>query len=235
MLALLSSVNRGVTPSHVTKMAKSVLLLGCIRPVVVAKISFLTGVPVNYIIDGQHLYEALLRLDMPVPYVMIDIKNEKELIEKIALVNSSSKSWNMKDFIHAWAYYIPVYKKLNAFYNRYDLELSILVSILMDLDVSSSIGGASCLKHVKDGTFDIVNEDKALTILAALRDVFTVIKRLDRQQNKYVCSEFVKMYRANEKTYKHNRFMKNLRANVDMFTFATHEADALSMVFKSLI
>ena len=64
--------------------------MGCLRPVVIAHLSFkeLVG---NYVIDGQHLFHALIRNNMDIPFVMIDVADEQDLVEKLALLNNSSK------------------------------------------------------------------------------------------------------------------------------------------------
>ena len=233
--SLLSGLNRPVKASHVTKLSKSVLEMGCIRPVVVATISFITGVPVTYIIDGQHLYFSLIRLNMEVPHIHIDIKDQRHLVEVIALLNASSRSWSMQDYITAWTSVNDEYQTLNTMYNTYDIELSILTCILMDLEITHNLGGGPGLGHVKYGTFKISNKERSKIVLDYLTDVFKVIKRLDRQQNRFVCAEFVKMLRINESSYNHKKFMTNLERNKDRFVLATHEADTLSQMFKNLL
>jgi hypothetical protein len=68
----LDNVNRAIKPAHVTRMAESIMKLGILRPVVVAYLDF-KGVKDYYIIDGQHLYHALIRLGYDIPYVIIDV------------------------------------------------------------------------------------------------------------------------------------------------------------------
>jgi hypothetical protein len=237
-LAFLAGINRVVKPAHVTEIANSIQVMGNCRPVVVAKISFINGVPELYIIDGQHLYHALQRLNMPIPYVMIEVKDYPDLVSKLALFNATSKSWSMQDYIQAWTAVPEVandYKILNEFFNTYDIELSILSSIMMDLEISNHLGAASSLKHIKRGTFKVSDLDKSKLILDYLTDVFKVLKRLGRQENRFVCTEFVKMYRSRQSLYNHNRFIKNLKAKKTDFEMATHEPDTLSSMFKELI
>jgi hypothetical protein len=95
----LAGINRPINPSQVTKLAESVNKLGILRPVIVAEISFLTGKKTNYIIDGQHLFNALLRNNMDIPFISIKIDTKVQLVESIALLNASSKNWAMIDYI----------------------------------------------------------------------------------------------------------------------------------------
>lgn len=99
----LAGINRPVIPQHVTKLSNSINEMGVLRPVVIAVISFVTGKPLKYIIDGQHLFNALLRNNMDIPYIIINITDQVDLIEKIALLNASSRSWTLLDYIHAWS------------------------------------------------------------------------------------------------------------------------------------
>ena len=99
----LAGINRPINPSQVTKLSESLLKLGILRPIIVAEISFLTGKKTSYIIDGQHLFNAMLRNNMDIPYKVIEIKNKVELVEAIALLNASSKSWTMIDYVTSWS------------------------------------------------------------------------------------------------------------------------------------
>ena len=54
---LLTGINRGIIGAHVTKLVKSLLLMGNIRPILVAKLSFITGRTQYFVIDGQHLLD----------------------------------------------------------------------------------------------------------------------------------------------------------------------------------
>ena len=89
---LLVGINRPIDPSHVTKLATSVESMGIIRPVVVVRTNIIDGIMKNYILDGQHLSFVCLRLNISMPYVFVEVKDQKDLIEKIALLNASSKS-----------------------------------------------------------------------------------------------------------------------------------------------
>jgi hypothetical protein len=88
--SLLAGINRPINPSHVTKVATSIDKLGCLQPIIVTQIDFINGKKLYYIIDGQHKFNALMRLGEAIPYVVIEIKDKQELVEAIALLNASS-------------------------------------------------------------------------------------------------------------------------------------------------
>jgi hypothetical protein len=228
-LHMLAGINRAVVPNHVTKLAHSVSMMGVIRPVVVAEISFLDGITKTYIIDGQHLFHALLRLNYDIPIVYIHITDKKDLIEKIALLNASSKTWSLIDYVTAWQSINPDYVTLYKLFNTYDFDISTIAGIMCE----KSISGGTNSKLVKSGEFKIENYNKNKIILDYLTDLFKVIPRMTRMQNKYVCNEYVNFVRKS-KSYNHTRFLTNLKKNKRDFILATQEEDKLSQMFKKL-
>jgi hypothetical protein len=160
-LSYLAGINRPIYPAQVTKLAASLNKMGIIRPIVVAEIEFITGKKTKYIIDGQHLFNALLRLGFDIPYVTIQIKDKQELVETIALLNASSKTWSLVDYITAWASLKEDYVKLNHYFQVYDLDMGVVASVLCNLGSD----GGNTAKKIKDGTFTIVNEKENVRIL----------------------------------------------------------------------
>lgn len=230
---LLAGLNRPIIPHHVTKMSVSVDKIGIVRPVVIATLSFITGKPEKYIIDGQHLYTVCLRNRIDVPYVEIHIENKVDLVEKIALLNSSSKSWCIQDYVTAWGSLKQDYVKLNRYFQIYDFEFGIIASILNNQALSSAVGGASVNRKIKEGSFEILDEEANVQILDNLTDVLRIVKRQARNENRYICSEYVNFYR-NCKDYNHKKFIKNLKAEKELFVLATQEEGKLNELFQKL-
>jgi hypothetical protein len=228
-LNYLAGINRPVSPGHVTKLAKSIENIGLVQPIVTAQLSFITGKPELYIIDGQHKFNALIRNNSPIPYVTIDVKDKQDLIEKIALLNASSKSWCMLDYITAWSSLNADYVKLNHYFQVYDMEIGIIGATLANLVV----GSGDISRKIKSGTFKIVDESESIKILDHLTDVLKIIPRMNRFENKYVCGEYVKFHRTT-KDYDHAKFLKNLDKNKELFVLATQQEGKLSELFYKL-
>lgn len=224
----LAGINRSVNPAHVTKLAKSVEKMGVIRPIVVTNISFITGKPTLYIIDGQHLFNACIRLGYDVPYVTINLEDKQELVETIALLNSSSKTWCTADYVTAWSTLKEDYIKLNHYYQVYDLELMTIASILNNGTESGTIS-----KKIKNGSFSITNEQENVNILNYLTDMLKIVPRMNRFENKYACAEYVKFLRS-VPNYDHKSFLAKLQKNKDKFILATQEEGKLSELFRNL-
>jgi hypothetical protein len=225
----LAGINRPINPAQVTKLAESVIKMGVIRPVVIAYISFIDGIKKPYIIDGQHLFNALIRNNMDIPFVVIDIKDKTDLVEKIALLNASSKNWSMLDYITAWASLSNDYVKLNHYYQVYDIDLCTLATILL----GQSVDGSSTVKTIKNGKFKVVDEKLNVSILDYVTDLLKVIPRMARNDNRYTTREYIKFLRT-AKTYNHKKFLDNLKKNKKEFILATQEEGKLVELFTKL-
>lgn len=231
--SFLAGINRPVNPDHVNKLAASVRKMDNRRPVLVAKISFITGKPETYIIDGQHLYTVLLKLGVKIAYSALEIKNKRDLVEQIAMLNNSSKSWSMLDYVTAWASIEPDYVKLNSYREKYNFEFSILASVL-----AGKIGvfGGKINQLVKRGEFKVVNEYHAVKLLNWMTDVMSVLPNASRYETKYICAEFL-TFVTNCPDYKdeHQNFIKALKKNKRCLSIATQAEGKLSEIFKSLL
>lgn len=227
----LAGINRSITPAQVTKLVKSLTKIGSIRPITCCYLDFITGKRELYVLDGQHLLNALLRLGWPIPYIIIDVKDKQDLVEKIALLNSSSKSWALADYVTAWSSLVPDYVKLNKYFNIYDMEHSILAAILCNTTLGS---GANITRKIKNGEFRVHDEETNVKIIDDLTDILNIIPRMSRYENRYVCSEYVNFRRTIGCSYDHKKFMHKLSNDRDKFILATQEQEKLADMFRNL-
>jgi hypothetical protein len=228
--AYLAGINRPIYPAQVTKLAESINKMGVVRPIIIAELDFISGKKTKYIIDGQHLFNALIRNGMDIPYVTITIKDKKDLVETIAKLNASSKNWALVDYIVAWGALIPDYVKLNHYYQVYDFDMGVLASVLNDI----STDGGNIAKKIKNGTFKVINEEINVRILNQLTDVLKIVPRMNRMENKYLCREYIKFCRNCSK-YNHEKFLKNLDKNKEAFALVTQEDGKLKELFNKFI
>lgn len=233
--SLLAGINRPVSPGHVTKLATSINNMGVIRPVVATKISFLDNKPIWYIIDGQHLYHACMRIGINIPYVEIKVNNQKELIEKIALLNASSKSWTMQDYLLAWGSINPHYRTLSKYFNIYDLELNQLASLLYKGNMPVYEGSGHISKHIKNGEFVIKNEEECVQIFDYITNVLDIIPRMDRKSNKLFVAIYANFVKNNIKNYNHIQFMKFIEVNKNKFVTVTQDPDKIMKLLEGTI
>lgn len=226
----LDGVNRPVIPSHVTKMANSVATIGITRPVIVAHMEY-KGVVDNYVIDGQNLYHALLRLGSDIPYKIIHIENDQDMVEKIALLNTSSKTWALMDYVTAWSYIKDDYKNLGHYFNVYDMELSSIASVLHGY---SGVSNSNITRVIKEGSFEIKDLDKAVKILDYTTDILNSVPRLDRNSNRTFVSAYIAHVSSNMESYNHSVFVKYLKRNSEKLHFVNADKGLLADFFNKV-
>lgn len=198
-------MNRGIDSRHVQKMIASVRKMGVLRCVITTTTDIIEGVMKTYIIDGQHLATALEREGMPIPYVEIEIESEKDLIEKMAYLNNSSKSWELMNYINAWKMIEPDYMKLFKWKNMYDIEISMLACIATNMP-SIRYG----TQPIKKGTFRITNPN-AEDMCKAFNDIFLTIGMADRAVKFQFLNAFMVAYNGK---YNHEQVMANINKHI---------------------
>ena len=230
--SVLAGINRAIVPSHVTKLASSLEKMGVVRPVVVATIDFVDGSKKVYIIDGQHLYHALMRMGWDIPYTEIVIKDSVDLAEHLALLNASSKSWSMKDYITVWSNVNKDYVKLNKYFNTYDIELNQLADVLMNNSCNANTNNIIS-RVIKRGEFIIDDEKRGVYLLNCVTDALKIIPRMDRLSNKMFISSFVNFINTCVK-YDHAQFMSSLKLHKDKFKLSTQDEEEFKKLLKSI-
>jgi hypothetical protein len=230
-LHLLPGINREIIVHQINKIAESVKKMGILRPVIVAELDFIDGTKKLYVIDGQHLMHALIRLGYDIPYIVIKIENKQELVETIALLNSSSRSWCIADYVTAWSSLKEDYIKLNRYATTYSIELSMTAAILSG---NTLVHGSVVTRIIKDGTFAVKNEARAVKLLDYIKDALNIVGRMNRYENRYFISEYVKYVKEEAGDYNHDVFMKKLKKNKDVVTLAIQADGKLVETFKKL-
>jgi hypothetical protein len=227
----LAGINRPITPGQVTTISKSVELYGVLRPIIILETDCISGKREKYIGDGQHLFNACLRLGVDIPYIVINVDTKEELVEVMAMLNASSKTWVILDYVRAFSSFNQNFVKLNHYFQVYDIEMSIVAAILSNLTVA---GSSVAVKKIKSGELVIENEEQNVSILDDLTDILKFVPRMNRFENRYVCSEYVNFRRTEGCAYDHDEFLKNLEKNKQKFILATQEQERLSDMFRKL-
>lgn len=217
--SILAGINRAIRPSHVMRLAKSLLLMGIVRPVVIARMSFISGKMDSYLIDGQHLYMALLKMGTEIPYVTIHIKDKQDLVEHIALLNSSSLSWKLSDYVTAWAAIHEDYVFLNTMFQKTKIEYRVLMQCFMKNANNSTI--------LKRGDFRVENRSGGIRLVDQLADCLRALPKMDRFSSRLMAESCLKVMKT-VKEYKHDVFVAYLRKNKSNLPFVTQDRDMLT-------
>ena len=225
-LELIDSLNRDVIASHGNKLAKSMRFMGNIRPIVITKMKYKSNSYKFYVIDGQHAYTALKSLGVTeIPVVEVPVKSLESLVETIALLNSSSKSWTLKDYVIAWSNIHQDYNVLNNLYEKYDMELSIIAAIATGNTVANSSPGT---RLIKTGAFRILNLEETEQKLSDINEILNLLPRMDRAANRYFILSLLNVF--NEITYTrkhHKQLLKYVEGNRETLKFALNNVNEL--------
>jgi hypothetical protein len=193
-------MNRGIDSKHVQKMIASIRKMGVLRCVITTTTNIIEGETKRYIIDGQHLATALEREGMPIPFVDIKVESEEDLIEKMAYLNNSSKSWDLMNYINSWKMIRPDYMKLFKWKNMYDIEITMLAAIGIN-----NAGIKYSTQCIKTGNFKITNPN-AEDMCKAFNDIFLKIGMSERSVKFQFLTAFLQAYG----NYNHERVVANL-------------------------
>lgn len=217
-------MNRAIDSKHVQKMISSIRKMGVLRCVITCTTDMIEGQKKTYVIDGQHLATALERESKPIPYIEIGVESEEDLIEKMAYLNNSSKSWDLMNYINAWKMIRPDYMKLFKWKNMYDIEITMLAMI--------GVNNAG-IKHntstIKTGNFVITNP-KAEEMCKAFNDIFLKIGMSDRAIKFQFLTAFMQAYG----NYDHKKVMANIDKHLKTVKLISNTEETAVYIRKTI-
>jgi hypothetical protein len=219
-LLIIDEKNRDISSNHLRMMRESLLLFKKqLRPIIVMRKR-----GKFFILDGQHLYKALISLGWDIWYEVIEIKDEAELIRKIAMINSTSKKWTVRNFIDLWAPISQHYRILRDLLGEYRLDVCNLASLLSG---NGPVNSGSYAIEIQSGRFEIVNRCNTIIFLNNLEDIFKVvnIKRVVRH-TRYITREYFNLM-AVRKSYNHRKFLRSLKVDDIKLRVSAHIAGEL--------
>jgi hypothetical protein len=218
-------MNRGIDSKHVQKMIASIRKMGVIRCVIACTTNIIEGTLETYIIDGQHLATALEREGQPIPYIEITVASEEDLIEKMAYLNNSSKSWDLLNYINAWKMIRPDYMKLFKWKNMYDIEITMLAMIgVNNAGIKSSTG------IIKTGDFKITNP-LAEEMCKAFNEIFLKIGKTDRSVMFNFLTAFMQAYDAK---YDHKKTIAAIDKHIKSLKLMTQGTEANAFIRQQI-
>jgi hypothetical protein len=221
----LENLNRVTDPSHVQKMVKSIRTMSVVRPIICVKVKFIDGLERLYVVDGQHLFKALSAEGLEIPYVIIETTDKVDLVHKMALLNNSSKSWTLLNYINAFKMHIPDYNTLFSLRNMYNIEPLMLAAICTK-GTSAVVSGSQLLKS---GNFKITNPE-AQEMAKAFNDFFLKIGRADR----WVKHQFLQVFIRAWGTYNHEEALSNLDKHIKIIKAMSDTVAAEEFISKNI-
>ena len=221
----LENINRITDPKHIQKMVSSIRSMGVIRPVICVKVKFIDGTERLYVVDGQHLFKALCAEGLEIPFVIIEVKDDVDLVHKMAMLNNSSKSWTLLNYVNAFKMHIPDYHTLFNLRLMYDIEPLMLAAICTK--GTSAVASGSQL--LKSGKFKITN-DQATEMAKAFNDFFLKIGSADR----WVKHQFLQVFMRAWGTYNHEEALANLDKHIKTVKAMSDTGAAEAFISKNI-
>lgn len=221
----MESINRSIDSKHVQKMVSSIRSMGVIRPVICVETNIFDGTRGRYIIDGQHLFTALTAENLEIPYIILPIEDEHDIVHQMALLNNSSKSWTLMNYVNAFKMHIPDYRTLIVLNNKYNIE-PLMLAAICTRGTSATVLGS---KLIKSGNFKITNPETE-EMAKAFNDFFLKIGRADR----WVKHQFLQVFMRAWGTYDHNKALSNLDKHIKVIKLMSDPSAAEAFISKNI-
>ena len=220
-------MQRPTLSKHTQELVESIRVLGNTRQVICCKVDFFTGSKLTYVIDGDHLLDSCRREQIPVRYEYVEVLDKDDLVRKMAYYNNSSKSWQLKDYIHAFSFCNPDYVTLSRYMGLYNLESLMIAAICNNETSYNSVFAAS--SKIKNGEFTITNP-KAEEMCKAFSDLFIKIGSADRWVKKQFLNVFIQAY----PTYNHKQTLANIEEHIKTIKVMSDPAYANKFIQKKV-
>lgn len=173
------------------------------------------------IIDGQHRFEALRKLGLPIAYMVVNGLTLRE----VQIVNSSTKNWNPVDFAKSYRELgNENYSKYLEFKSKYKVSHAIL---LLYLSNKHSGGGMATSSSFNLGKFVIADEAQAHKLCQRLTDI---AQYYHRGTTRVFAIAFRKI--ALHPDYDHERMIEKVKAHNRLFKDSPTAEDYMRQLEK---
>lgn len=144
------------------------------------------------ILDGQTRFELAKKLELPVPYRIIEGIGIKEVIT----LNSTTKSWSVMDYVNKYAldHYID-YEHLKELYRYYK---KVPISSLASAAEGYLTNNALTTKRIREGNFKFYNFE---VFSSFLNDYCLFISKTEIKSGQYTFFAFFNLYTTKEFDY----------------------------------
>lgn len=134
--------------NHVVTMHRSISELNSVnREVIIVKYKN------QYtIVDGKHLFCALVDKGLPIEFKLIEVNSLKDAIDIMRKMNSTSKNWTIIQFVKAMSLISKDYSRLMNYYDNTDITMNMLCGLMYNIN---SFKPMKANDAVKEGTFQM--------------------------------------------------------------------------------
>lgn len=205
-------LNRVIDPTHVDELVKSIAQENVLNPIIVNKN--------KEIIEGQHRFEALKQLSLPIRYVIEPDANEDTCI----LLNQADRNWGILDYVHRHA------KSGKIDYIRIE-------SVCFELDLTIAralrLAGKDTKMHaVKSGELSYTeeNEKQTRTVYKKAEEIYRALGLTIRRNDAFYSAVYIATHFNG---YEHEWFLRNCQRRRNDFIQCSNVGDMLK-VFEQI-
>lgn len=231
----LEGVNREVNPYTVAGLVESITRIGMtIRPVILADLQF-EGLrkPGWYIIDGQNLFTALIKMKQDIPFEIMECPTMHDVIREMTAVNSTSRRWTLDNYITAWANVSDDYRLLIKAQHRFKLPSGKPLPMYM-IGFAYSLESRTVWQQlIMEGKFVISDLDNGNKILTYLVDLVPMLPKGHLELEREFTMSFSTMYYKTIGTYDHDKFIKHMEGAVPLMKMENSVSQEVYTVFNS--
>lgn len=175
---------------------------GFVVPILIVKTDLITGKKEPFIVDGQNRAITAAFLDIPFYAVEVDIDFESldELVEYVAELNSTHKSWKLDNYVEAYAYlnYKP-YKKLLSITQKTYFTIPTVAVMLYGTRSNSVVK-----QKIENGDF-VINQ------LKETENTLRIVAELSKHERFTSRMVLALHYVASLKYFNEDKFKKNYK------------------------
>lgn len=191
--------NRKINRLHVRRLKDSMMKEFIEMPIIINE--------KNEIIDGQHRFTAAKELGMNIPF--IKVKNLGK--EQIHRLNTNSKNWNGKDYLHDYCEMgMKDYIIYRDFLDKYGFDWNVTNAMLSD---KNRMSGSKDNVAFIDGLFKVKNLKKAVDRAKKLLDIGQYYKCVSAKERGFRRRNFIyaMLDIFDNPNYNHKQFLKKLK------------------------
>lgn len=226
--------NRVATKSHCKTMCNSIAdLRKVLRPLVVVLLN-----NKYYIVDGQHLYQGLVKFGLPIEFYLLEANTESEVVKIMRQMNSSSRRWNIQQFVKVNTSSDKrknAYDKLQLFTEKYTHIVGMTTKVMAAIMYNESVyNEGSAVKAITNDYFvQIVPDVRIKKRLDSLKRFYKATKMTS---SNYLNAAFMEMLYDKQETFFKNekQFFASVKGyvkkhNLTCYKFGTRK-DAWSLL-----
>jgi hypothetical protein len=164
--------NRETNTRHVRKIMRSIEMFGILSFVIVVETDCIDGEMKKWIVDGQHRFKALILLGKPIIYIEVKLNTKEEIVKLVAELNTTSRSWNLKDYLHVWSSLdISQYLTIDKYLKSTGLPITVILEIFSGLDRTQAS------MNFRNGDFVVKDEEKSIERVSWIMEAKELLPR----------------------------------------------------------